>query len=83
MATKRKPLPRHAEHARLDALALILPTMAGLSNAANYMTQNNHVASLAALVEAQQYLGQIYVILHQQGDGTYNGLANAEPIGNL
>lgn len=67
----------------MDAISLVLPTMRHLTDAAQHMRKKENIAALSKLIEAQQNLGILYVILHQQGDGTYNGLESARPIGNL
>ena len=71
MATPRKPLPRHAEYARIDALAATIDAQALAAQAAAAARLGDKVGALVALGELRAVLGVLRLILHQQGDQIY------------
>lgn len=71
MATPRKSLPRHAEDARCEAVALVLHLQDHTTAATEAVVHNNKVGALAALASIHRDLGRTHVVLLQQGNSTY------------
>lgn len=71
MATPRKPLPRSAEAARLEAVALVLGLQQAARVATDAVRRNEKTEALATLADIQHDLGRAHVVLIQQGNCTF------------